>query len=75
MIGGQFGHGIDGVLLTATANHPLGDQNGQADQCHTGQIDQNESGATAVAHHVREAPDIAQANGGARRGQHKAHTR
>ena len=69
---GQVPHTHNRTLAAGASQHDLGNQNRDADgedrQC----VDQYKSTATVFTGEVGEAPQIAQADGGANRGEKKS---
>ena len=59
-----------GISLRMAAHDELADHARDAQEQHTGEINQDKGGATVLARHKRESPHIAKAHGRARRGQH-----
>ena len=68
----QAAVGAHGALAAAAAERELAEHDRHAHEHDEHEIQQQEHGAAALAHLIREAPDIAEANGRADRGHEEA---
>ena len=64
--------GVDRAEAGLTTHRQLGEHDREADEDREGQVNDQEGEAAALAHFVREAPDIAEADGGTDGRQQKA---
>ena len=67
--GNQLADGRPAIGPAAAPDDGLRQKNGDGQQQHKANVNDNESGASVHTHQVREAPDIAQADSGPRKGQ------